>query len=334
MRWWKRALGVGAAALWIGCGGAEEKAQPSGASMAAPTAALEERAAAPTGDNRAPEVFGLRLHPSSPRPGGNVEARFDVEDPDGDPVRITLTWLQNGRVFDEGSRRTWRLEEAQKGDEIEVRVTVSDGFGEPETWWTSVTVGNRAPVMRDVALQPAEPVPGDTIIAHPQGHDPDGDEIRFEIAWLLNGRPTGKTGPEFDTARLKRGDKVQAEGTAFDAEDEASAPYKSPELVIANSPPTIAELPVIRVEDGAFRYTLEAADPDGDRSLRFGLEEAPRGMQIDPVTGSVDWRPAAEDAGVHTVVATVSDSFGASSKARFELTVTAADDAPPAAAAD
>ncbi len=90
-----------------------------------------------------------------------------------------------------------------------------------------------------------------------------------------------------------------------------------------------------------FRYAVEAEDPDGDRLLRYRLDEAPEGMVIDSVLGEVSWRPAQGQTGVHPVKIVVRDSSGLETSQSFQVTVREASteegagaegSAPPAAA--
>ena len=98
----------------------------------------------------------------------------------------------------------------------------------------------------------------------------------------------------------------------------------------------IKEIPGAQTDDGLFRYSFEAEDPDGDRNLRFRLGEAPRGMRIDPILGVATWRPKESQAGVHPVEVIVQDTHGDGSALRFEVTVTAtladSGEQPPASA--
>jgi hypothetical protein len=199
----------------------------------------------------------------------------------------------------------------------------------------SAQVGNRPPLLQAVYLQPDDVVrPGDEMIASPQAIDADDDSIEFQYSWLVNGSETGQAGRTFSTRGLKRGDKVRVRVVADDGTDK-SRDSESRELTLGNSPPLIKNIPDVQKDDGVFRYTFEAEDPDGDRNLRFRLAKGPEGMTIDPILGIATWHPKPGQVGVHPVQVEVVDSQGDGSMLQFELTVTAnsADEVaqPPAA---
>lgn len=316
------------AASLLGCGGADEAPQPTGRPMAGPGAgekAQGERS------NGAPVIEGLDLRPMHPKPGGTVEAVFDVHDPDGDPVRVTLAWKLNGRLIDEGSHRTKAIEGLTRGDEIEVVVTATDGRAESAPERTSVEVGNRAPIVTGLALRPADPVrPGDVVEATVNGSDPDGDELGYAYRWVVNGRETRDAGPSFDTTKLHRGDRLQVFARVKDDLDE-SPEAASREITLANSPPEFEPLGKLDMEGGVFRHTFVAKDPDGDGGLRYRLVKGPRGMRIDAVTGEAVWKPKAEDAGSHEIEVAVADSYGDATALKLQLEVTAAAAGTPGA---
>ena len=58
-----------------------------------------------------------------------------------------------------------------------------------------------------------------------------------------------------------------------------------------NSPPRIEEVPAPQSRDGEFVYAFRASDADGDKTLRFRLAQAPRGMTIDAIRGEARWSP-------------------------------------------
>jgi len=326
--WWAAPL----LALALACGSSDEKPRPSGPSMAAPAKVQKDE------DNAPPVVESILLNPRSPLPGTAVEASVEVRDPDGDPYRLSFEWAVNGEVVASGSQPRFIPKRVRKDDRIEVTVVASDGRLESQPMSASTRIGNRPPLLQGVVLEPQGTVrSGEELVAGPQASDPDDDPIRFEYVWIVNGSPTGQTGRSFSTRGLKRGDTVQVRAVASDGSD-SSREAESREVSIGNSPPLIERIPTLQSDDGMFRYTFEATDPDGDRNLRFSLREAPEGMRIDPIMGVMTWRPKPSQAGVHPVDVLVEDSHGDGSALRFEVTVTAtpgdseeSGEAPPAA---
>jgi RHS repeat-associated protein len=73
--------------------------------------------------------------------------------------------------------------------------------------------------------------------------------------------------------------------------------------------------------NAAYRFTVEASDPDHGDGLRFELDAAPAGMSIDPVSGELRWTPNGTQGGLHTVTVTVVDLGGLSAERSYELDV-------------
>jgi hypothetical protein len=314
-----RSVGAGLlalAALASGCG--EEEPKPSGAPLTrAANAPVAERA-----ENRAPVVERVTLSPQAPLAGQKVEARVEVDDPDGDPIRLELEWRRGGEVVRTGSHTSLVADGLAKGESIGVVVWAHDGRDRSEPAHADVVGGNQPPLLQGVYLAPhGEVVPGQVVTAEPQGRDADGDSLEYTYEWLVNGEVVrGADEASFDTSELLRGDKLQARVRVSDGEDESPL-AESMTLTLANRPPKFAGLPPIATEDGSFRADLEARDPDGDRGLRYRVVEGPAGLTVDSVTGRLAWHPGAQDAGNHPVAVAVADSLGAESTLRFELTV-------------
>jgi len=320
-------IAVAALAALGGCGGSET-AEPRGKAMVRSEAPEAE-------ENRPPQVERVAISPRQPVPGTELEAVVDAADPDGDPVRLEHRWLRNGNEVASGTRPTARIEFA-KGDRIDLVVVASDGHGRSEPGKAWVTIGNRAPVLHAVRLTPADDVRAGTVLAvDPLSEDADGDRLDHEVTWWVNGQEAGE-GPRFETEGLGRGDEIVAEVVARDG-NAASAPVRSDPLVLGNTPPRIAGMPQQELEEGTFLYDFEAEDPDGDRNLRFWLEEGPAGMTVEPLSGLLRWTPDESQAGTHSVEVGVKDGSGDGSKLRFEVSVrvqeSPAADAPPAAPA-
>jgi hypothetical protein len=100
-----------------------------------------------------------------------------------------------------------------------------------------------------------------------------------------------------------------------------SEPVETPELPIANAPPRIELRPGIPTTDGVFRYRVSAKDPDGDPDLQFHLQDAPKGMEIDALSGAITWVPQPDQIGSRIVSVVVDDLQGGRSMKRFEVTV-------------
>jgi hypothetical protein len=281
-----------------------------------------QQAAEARGGNGAPLIERVDLNPRDPVSGVPVTAVVEASDPDGDPLRIRYEWTLNGRPVADGARPGIVLDDLRKGDRIEVAVVASDGQLSSELRHAWGEVRNRAPIVDAIAMEPEGTVrAGDVIVASPIARDPDEDSLRFEYVWRVNGQER-RGARELRTEGLKRGDRVQVSVVASDGASR-SEPREGPEVVLGNTPPRITRLPDLETDSGTFRYQFEAVDADGDRNLRFFLDQSPSGMTIDPILGVVTWKPDAGQAGKHPVEVGVKDGQGEGTTFLFEVTVTA-----------
>jgi hypothetical protein len=323
-RWMTLAL-LGA----IACGAAD------GADPEAPERkSLADSGAVETGGpNRAPRVSSVSLSSRTVVAGVPIEVNFEGDDPDGNALTFQVTWLHNGRTVQAGKERTWLPGRVEKGDRIEARVTAHDGELESEPVVAASRVGNSAPEIARILLEPQEaPKRGETLSATPVASDADGDELEISYEWFVNGdRVRSADGAKFELSEVRRGDRVRARVRVRDTSDEVTA--DTPEVVVANAPPAFEKFAGFELADGVFRHQFRAVDPDGDKSLRFVLAEGPRGMEVDSTLGIATWRPDESASGTIPVQVEVQDAFGAASALRFELTLDrAASSAPPAQA--
>jgi len=327
-----RGAALGAAlAFAVACGGDSEDLDPS-RSMAAGGARASQPAARDPSSNRPPQIESLSLYPPNPVSEGPLEARIEASDPDGNLIQFLLTWKLNGRVLEEGARTAIRLPVLERGDRIELTARVNDGTLESAPKTITARFQNRPPTVTVLYITPQNKRirRGDVLTAVPEASDPENDHIEYAYRWRVNGTPMGEE-RQFDTKSLRRGDKVTVEVTANDGFLD-STPHAIAPIVLQNSAPVIKQLPVLEHQGEKLTYQFEAEDAEGDRNLRFFLQDAPAGMEIDALTGLLTWQPLTEQAGKHLVKVGVKDSEGDASLFEWEVSVNAA--APPAANPD
>lgn len=314
---WLRGLGALALGLVCACGGSDNSG-PEQRTM------VPVKKSARDGENRAPVVSEVRLEPARPAPGDTVEARVEASDPDGDLVKLRYRWSVNGRTLGV-SGSVLPAGSAARDDRIELAVVASDGTLDSQESRVRATVEPRAPSLVSVSFDAPEPLkPGDDISALVDASAGDDAALRLEYRWFVNGNELRERKRTLSTAGLKRGDRIQVKVRAQDG-DALSGTLTSKEIVLGNAPPEIAGIPKAEREGDAFRYRFEAKDPDGDRSLRWSLAQAPAGMTIDPIYGVASWRPTKEQAGTHAIEVVVTDNHGDGSRLRFEVTATVSD---------
>lgn len=89
-----------------------------------------------------------------------------------------------------------------------------------------------------------------------------------------------------------------------------------------NRAPSIDSTPAEQITNLAklYQYNLTGSDADGDRLL-WSLDQAPSGMIVDPLSGSLRWQPNAEQVGEHTISVRVIDGNGGYAVQEFSLVV-------------
>jgi hypothetical protein len=159
-------------------------------------------------------------------------------------------------------------------------------------------------------------------LADPSAQDPDGDDLSFRYSWIVNGTEIGVDTAELERAPRKRGDEIRLIVWATDEEAE-SAPLRSAPFSITNSPPDIDSRPPAMDPSGRFAYAVKASDLDGDRALRYSINQGPAGMSIDAFSGELLWQATAQDAGEHIVEIAVDDRHGGTTNQTFYVEVSA-----------
>jgi hypothetical protein len=288
------------------------------------------------GDDEAnPVVESLSLEPKSPVSRGRVRALTGMS---GRWTAMEYSWDINGVAFG-GSSAEVVLPAVKTGDTISVEVVPVLGATRGAARTASVRVKNQPPMILGLGIEVADDADrnplDDTEMwrAIARAEDPDGDSLRFEYRWFVNGKESDVNGEFFKVGDLARGDRLEVEVRASDGRV-SSGPARSGEVEVGNSPPTIVSVPPRVDARGQFRYAIRAEDPDGDRRFRFSLRQAPKGMQIDDVSGIVRWEPNADQAGRHAVEIVVTDEGGAESSQSFSLALvqrTDDDESAPAA---
>jgi len=319
------ALGCAVAVALLGACGEEEAAKPSGAAFGGQTAAAAR-------SNQPPTITRVTLQPSDPAAGAPVHVQVQASDPDGDLLRYGFEWRLGGRTLPTGAD-TVELSESRKGDLLEVTVTATDGRVESAPVVAATRMGNRAPRLESITVEPGSAVAvGTPLVVRPTAKDADDDELEFEFVWTVNGDEVDVEGPAFKTDRLRKGDVVQVSVVATDGSDESNAVRSIP-IQVGASDLKIVSSPKGGVEDGLFAYQVEVQD-GGRRSLRYRLAKGPQGMSIDALSGEIVWHPANDQGGSHPVEVVVEDPQGAHASQSFEVSVTLdAGTAQPAPAA-
>jgi hypothetical protein len=141
--------------------------------------------------------------------------------------------------------------------------------------------------------------------------DVEGDDIRFDYEWSINGTYAGK---ELRMTRpLKRGDDISVKISPYDDFD-----YGLPVVLtknIHNTPPQIIG-GTSTLNGNLYSYQLEAIDNDED-TLTFALDSAPEGMNVDS-SGRITWTVPPDFKGTVNITVAIDDGYGG--KATQQLT--------------
>jgi hypothetical protein len=179
--------------------------------------------------------------------------------------------------------------------------------------------GNRAPVLDSVELVPGRELPvGEMLRVEARAEDPDGHRVRFDYAWIVNGRRLRHSGNTLSADRLAVGDRVEVEVRASDGVESSPGVRVGP-VERVNSLPEITSHPPTKSGQDRFEYRVRAHDPDDARRLRFSLVEGPAGASMDPLTGQLVWDSSRAEPGRHAVRIAVEDWIGGRATQHFEV---------------
>lgn len=329
LTWGGVGTAMGILGLAVACGDSEPP------QSTAPEVEPEPVATVPAarGGEAPPMLEYVGIEPSQPLPSSRVTASVQSRDADGDAIRYRYEWRLNGETI--GDTETAVLSGAVKGDRIELVVIGNDGRHDSAPRSATSTVANGAPRLYTVKLEAPDGVRvGKTLVATPDAQDPDDDRLSFRYRWLVNGEQRGDDSASFSLEGLRRGDEVSVLVWAEDGDDRSEE--RSSQLVsIGNTPPVIVSAARWKRQGGTFRYDVKAEDPDGDRTLRYRLVEAPNGMTIGSLDGRVKWTPGPSQAGKHRVEIEVDDLQGGKTVQSVTVNIEMVDDetAPQAPAA-
>lgn len=147
--------------------------------------------------NRPPAILGVYLDPEQGiRVGDSISVVSQIRDADDDWLEFSYAWFVNGELADESGER-FSTEGLTRGDEVRVRVSVSDGTERSAPRDSApVRIGNSAPVI----LSSPAGLSADGVLRYVlEAEDPDGDrELRYALV----------TGPEGARVDGNRGELV------------------------------------------------------------------------------------------------------------------------------
>ena len=150
--------------------------------------------------NSPPPPPRIAFDPPRPRGlDGIALAIAQAPDPDGDHVTYRYAWTRDGQRYEPpGDPSRIPRGVPRRGERWAVEVVASDGLADAPAVRAEVTVADAAPGAPEIALcdgpVPAGPIPDVRIVT--PASDPDGDPVRYEYEWSVDGRAVpSATGP-------------------------------------------------------------------------------------------------------------------------------------------
>jgi hypothetical protein len=298
------------------------------------------------GGNHPPAIRSARIYPVDVTLDSTLQVDLLSEDMEGDPVAYQYQWFVNGASVAGATTPNFPAEALKNGDRVTVEVTPNDGKVDGAVYKaTHVTVGNTAPDIAEIHLEPVPLSRGDLLKVRVVAGDPDGDPMTFTYKWLRNDKEIpGANTETLDTKDFRKKDVLAVLVSVSDGkatrEPRAGRPVtinnasprftSTPPNAIALIPPKDGKGPA---EEGIYEYAATAVDPDED-PVTYELKQAPSGMTVDAATGKVFWKLTKENVGKHHVILVAKDPDNALTQQEFDLDIpltqqAAAPSAPP-----
>ncbi len=271
-------------------------------------------AAEVTVGNTTPSVDGVSLSPGTVYTDDTVTASVSGSDADGDSLSYSYSWTVNGAGISATSSSLSGSTWFDKGDEIAVTVTPSDGDDAGSAVSSdSLVVQNSPPEITAVSLSPSSVGTDDTLTASVSGRDDDGDTITYRYAWTVNGVSAGSDSSSLSGATwFDSGDEVQVTVTPDDGEDVGDA-VSSATVTVGGGVPVISSVtlsPTTLTTNTTVSASVTASDPDGD-SITLAYDWRVNGSSVGVTSSSLSgssWFDKGDDVQVRVTPSDVDGS--------------------------
>lgn len=179
---------------------------------------------------------------------------------------------------------------------------------------------NQAPVIQS---QPnKEVVAGDPYRYDVKATDANNDSLTYELLNAPDGMVINAQTGVIEWQNTA--DKVGNQSIAVEVSDgRGGKTQQTFSLAIVdtlpNRPPNFTSTPVVDAYiNQLYKYDSEAVDPDQDR-LTYRLISGPQGIQVDPNTGLITWKPNGTQSGIYDVVLEAVDGNGGTAQQSFQI---------------
>jgi len=243
--------------------------------------------------NTLPEIASVSLSPREPATTDELTCKSgEGRDADGDTVTSTFRWIAGGAVVGEDSATlSGRFTRRDQSVVCEVVPGDGEGPGAPVRS-NAILIRNTAPSLEGAHVEPLEPDTASNLSCITGGtRDIDGDLVRLDYAWEIDGQPVSGTVSTLPSSQFHRGQSVRCIVTPRDGTLSGPAVPADP-VVIRNTAPV---LPSARITNASptKAHPIEceagrAVDRDGDTvSFEYawtvdGEKIAVTGAQLSP----------------------------------------------------
>src|SRR5438128_2773288 len=156
--------------------------------------------------NHPPSVLSARIYPEDVTLDTELRVDLHGEDLDGDRITYRHQWVVNEVPAAGATAPVFRPERLKKGDRVTAEIVPTDGKADGEVFTTGpVTIGNTAPSIREIYVEPLPLQRGKLIKVRVVASDPDGDPVSLTYKWLRNNKAI--PGAKSDTLDTKEFEK-------------------------------------------------------------------------------------------------------------------------------
>lgn len=275
------------------------------------------------GGNHPPVIISAKIYPVDVRLDTELRIEVKAEDMDGDRVTYRYQWFVNG--VPAATEPAFKPESSKKGDRITAEIIPNDGKVNGPVFRTNpVTMGNFAPYIVEIHLEPVPLHRGEQLKVKAIAEDPDGDPVTLSYKWFRNNKEIpGATSDTLDTKDFQKKDVLEVLVSPSDGKSTREG--QGLPVTIENSPPRFTSPPPpTEIKDGQYLYQVAVTDPDED-PVTLELKQGPPGMTLDPATKQLSWKLTPENLGKHHVVLVAKDNDNGATQLEFDL-----DAQPPA----
>jgi|GEM_PF-1681765 len=214
--------------------------------------------------NHLPTVSNVTIAPGTAYRNTPLTCTYTYTDTDGDANASTIAWYIGNGGASVGTGATLSSGYGA-GDVVRCRVTPNDGFASGTAVEKTVTIGNRAPTVSNVAIAPTTAYRNTPLSCTYTYADPDGDPNASTIAWYIGtGTSPVGTGASLSSG-FQAGDVVRCRVTPNDGTVTASTVEAS--VTIRNRVPTVTNVaiaPAVAYRNTQLTCTYSFSDADGD----------------------------------------------------------------------